>query len=79
MFLPARKPELPVDEKPISYLATKGAKGAGPAPATAALAKNRAAADESPDIYKTHPIFAATVEPIANRFMTVRELIEVSD
>ena len=79
MFLPARKPEVPIDEKPISFLATKGAKGGVPAPAPVTMTKIRAPADEIPDIYKTHPVFAATVEPIANQFMPVRELIEVSD
>ncbi len=78
VFLPPRKPEVPVEEKPVSLFAGKGLKPIVPPPTSiSSLAANRTGIDDSDDIYKTHPMFAAIIEPIANKFMRVQELIEV--
>ncbi len=78
VVLPPRRPEPSVEEKPASIFATKGIKpSVPPLTSTSSLSTSRTAVDDSNDIYKTHPIFAATIEPIANKFMTLKELIEV--
>ncbi|CAF1308406.1 unnamed protein product [Adineta steineri] len=64
VFLPPRKPDVPVDEKPTSLFAAKNAKPTAPPPV-----------EEGEHIYKTYPAFAAIIEPIANQFMTLKELI----
>ena len=71
MFLPPRKPEAPVEEKPTTLFAIRALKAAS------ALSNTRPSADEGDDIYKTHPVFASIVEPFANKFMNLKELIEV--
>ena len=84
VFLPARKPEIPGDEK------TKTAAGTSPfanpllskptgasVQSTSALSTSRTGVDDGGDIYKTHPAFVAIIEPLANRLMTIKELIEV--
>lgn len=73
MYLPPRRPEAPVEEKPTSIFAARTAKPAS------SLSTARTAADEGDDVYKTHPIFTSIVEPFANKFMSLKELIEVSD
>ena len=79
VYLPPRKPEPVVEEKPTSLFGAKGVKPiVPPAPvAPPTVSTNRPAADEPDDIYKTHPAFVAIIEPIANKFMTLKELIEV--
>jgi len=44
---------------------------------TSSLSTSRTGVDDKDDIYKTHPIFVAIIEPIANKFMTLKELVEV--
>jgi hypothetical protein len=78
VFLPPRKPEPVVEEKPTSLFGMKGVKPIVPPPtATSSLSTGRPGVDDADDIYKTHPAFVAIVEPIANKFMTLKELIEV--
>lgn len=83
IFLPPRKPELPGDDKTktgagSSPFANPLLKPAAPAvQSTSSLSTSRTGADDSKDIYKTHPAFVAIIEPMANRFMTIKELIEV--
>ena len=80
VFLPPRKSEAPVEEKPASLFAAKSAKPAvPPAAPPSSLSTARTGVDDGDDIYKTHPVFAATIEPIANKFMTLKELIEVKN
>lgn len=62
-----------VDEKPTSMFAGRPAKPAS------SLSTARPTADEGDDVYKTHPVFTSIVEPFANKFMSLQELIEVND
>jgi hypothetical protein len=75
IFLPPRKQELPVDDKSTSMFTNKAGKAV--APSASVLSTSRPVMDDSADIYKTHPTFVAIVEPLANKFMSVKELIEV--
>jgi hypothetical protein len=82
VFLPPRKVEAPIEEKSTSLFGAKGFKpmvAAPPPPpvATSSLSTGRTGIDDANDIYKTHPAFVAIIEPIANKFMTIKELIEV--
>ena len=79
IFLPARKPEVPVDDKAATSLfANRMLKPGGTTvQSTSSLSTSRTGADDVTDIYKTHPAFVAIIEPIANQFMTIKELIEV--
>ncbi len=67
VYLPPRKLEASADEKPTSLFATKTVKPSAPQPV-----------DPGDHIYKTYPVFASVIEPIANKFMTLKELIEVN-
>ncbi|UJR33006.1 hypothetical protein I4U23_020466 [Adineta vaga] len=64
VFLPPRKVEV-IEEKPASIFAPKSTKPTAPPPV-----------EEGDHIYKTYPAFAAIIEPIANKFMPLKELIE---
>lgn len=75
IFLPARKVETVVEEKPTSIFANKSQKPAPPQ-STSSMSTSRLS-EEGADIYKKNPTFAAIIEPIANRFMTVQQLIQV--
>lgn len=65
MYLPPRKVEV-VDEKPASIFAAKPAKPAAPQPV-----------EEGEHLYKAFPALVAIIEPIANQFMPLPELIDV--
>jgi hypothetical protein len=77
VFLPPRKPEPHIDEKPASLFGAKGVKPVVVPPPASSLSTGRTGVDDGDDIYKTNPVFAAIIEPIANQFMTLKELIEV--
>ncbi|CAF1168831.1 unnamed protein product [Rotaria magnacalcarata] len=76
VYLPPRKVELPVEDKPVSLFAAKAAKpNVLQVASTSSLSTSRPAADDGDDIYKTNPVFVSIVEPIANKFMPLKELI----
>lgn len=61
-----------MEEKPTTLFAIRAQKAAS------ALSNSRPIVDEGEDVYKTHPVFTSIVEPFANQFMTLKELIEVN-
>ncbi|CAF1014982.1 unnamed protein product [Rotaria sp. Silwood1] len=77
VFLPPRKPDVQVEEKSTSLFGTKGIKPSILQPtSTSSLSTSRPGVDDGDDIYKTNPTFVAIIEPIANKFMPLKELIE---